>query len=165
MCLNIVQHLIWQTCWLEKTSEGYIVWCPVWSGASASSRSTRSEQPKLCLAKSWQSPGVDTPQPLCVSCCNTDSVSTDNSARGQLAHKQLLTFMNNRCRPWGSMRGTDHRKWSNLHFFFLKYHLSLSLYRVVGEVAWLDWPSTGDVLGLCSYTCRLVYVSCLNRKE
>lgn len=156
-----MQHLIWQTCWLEKTSEGYVVWCPVWSGTSAN---TRSEQPKLCLAESWQSPGVDTPQPLCVSCWNMNSMSTDNRIHGQLAHKQMLTFVNNSCRPWGSTRGTDHRKWPSLRVF-LKYHLLLSLYGVLGEVARLDCPGIGDILVLCSSTYSFVYVTCLKHKE
>lgn len=134
-----MQHLIWQTCWLAKTSEGYIVWGPVWSGASANTRSTRSEQPKLCLAKSWQSRGVDTPQPLCVSCCNMVSVSIDKSVHGQLAHKQLLTFMNNSCRPWRSMRGTDHRKWSNLHIFFLNI-----IFHYPCTEQWARWPGWTD---------------------
>lgn len=54
------------------------------------------EQPRLCLAEFWQSPGVDTPLPLCLSCWNMDSVT---SSCGQLAHKQMLTVVNNSCRP------------------------------------------------------------------
>jgi len=61
------------------------------------------------------------------------------------------------------MRGTDQSKWPSLHVF-LKYHLPLSLYSVVGEVARLDCPSMEDVLVLCSYTYGLVCVTCLNHK-